>query len=316
MASRLRTPRLIVGLTLSLAILLVAPTTHAQVVLRPKLKPNSKRVFHSEASTKQILTLAGMDVETSSNQFVVMEQVTQPRSDDGTLRLTDTNKKLQQEITLPGFKISFDSDNPNKKAPLPQLEPMLDLLRLIAKSRVTLVLDKSDRVVKVEGVDELLRDLDPAVRKSFSSQFSAPVILENWKSRRQRIPGEAVKVGEEWKYTTVMNLEAGQKISVTRQYTYAGTTKKGPNTLHRITTKSLGAKLTQDPPEGSPTKITKSQIKVEKGTGEILVDLERGLVVSDSDSTRMTGPLTLEVNGMSLDATLDLTITTKLQFQR
>ena len=132
MASRLRTPRLIVGLTLSLAILLVAPTTHAQVVLRPKLKPNSKRVFHSEASTKQILTLAGMDVETSSNQFVVMEQVTQPRSDDGTLRLTDTNKKLQQEITLPGFKISFDSDNPNKKAPLPQFEPMLDLLRLIA----------------------------------------------------------------------------------------------------------------------------------------------------------------------------------------
>ena len=72
----------------------------------------------------------------------------------------------------------------------------------------------------------------------------------------------------------------------------------------------------RDSPEGSPTKITKSQIKVEKGTGEILVDLERGLVVSDSDSTRMTGPLTLEVNGMSLDATLDLTITTKLQFQR
>ncbi len=316
MAPRLRTPRLLAALVLSLATLLIAPAAHAQVVLRPKLIPNTKRVFHSEARTKQILTLAGMDVETASTQFLVTEQVLQARATDGTLRLTEATKKLQQEVTLPGFKISFDSDNPNKKAPLPQLESMLDMLRLMAKSKVTLVFDKSDQVVKVEGIDELLKDLDPAVRKSISSQYSSPTILENWKNRRQRIPAKAVNVGDKWEHTTVMNLEAGQKISMKRQYTYAGTIKQGSDTLHRITTKSLEAKLTQAPPEGSPTKITKSQIKIAKGIGEILIDLKRGRIVSDSDSTRMTGSLTLEVNGMTLDATLDLTIAIKLQLQQ
>lgn len=316
MTAQHRTARLPALLALSLATLLIAPTAHAQVVLRPKLRPNSKRVFHSETSSKQILSLAGMDIETSSTQFVVMEQVTGARAADGTLRLTDTTKKLQQEITLPGFKISFDSDNPDKKAPLPQLESMLDLLRIIAKAKTTLVFNKSDQMVKVEGVDELLKDLDPAVRKSFSSQFSAPVILENWKNRRQRIPNKAVKVGDKWEHTTIMNLEAGQKISLKRQYTYAGTTKQGSDTLHRITTNSLEAILTQDPPEGSPTKITKSKVAIKNGTGEILVDLKQGLVVSDIDSTQMTGSLTLDVNGMSLDATLDLTMATKQRLQR
>ena len=79
---------------------------------------------------------------------------------------------------------------------------------------------------------------------------------------------------------------------------------------------SLAATLTQDPPEGSPTTITASKLKIAKGTGEILIDLEQGVVLSESDSTRMTGTLTIVVNGMSLDGTLDLTIANKLQLQK
>ena len=304
-------------LALALATMLFTPTAQAQVVLKPKLRPDTKRAYQAESNTKQILTLLGMDIETKVTQFVTMEQVIGPRAADGTLRLTDTNKKLQQEFLLPGgVKVSFDSDNPNKKAPVAQLEPILELLRVIAKAKVTLVFDKSDKVVKVEGINDVLKDLDPDLRKSLSSQFSNKVILARWKDRIKRIPVKAVRVGEKWEHTTVMNLEAGQKISVKRQYTYAGTTKRGQDTVHRITTKSLAATLTQDPPEGSPTTITASKLKIAKGTGEILIDLEQGVVLSESDSTRMTGTLTIVVNGMSLDGTLDLTIANKLQLQK
>ena len=122
-----------------------------------------------------------------------------------------------------------------------------------------------------------------------------------------------VRVGDKWKHTSVMDLEAGQKISLKRSYSYTGTVKKGPNTLHRITSRSLEATLTQDAPEGSPTKITASKLQVAKGTGEILIDLEHGVIFSESDSTRMTGTLTIEVNGMKLDGRLDLTIAIKTQ---
>ncbi len=303
-------------LVLVLATVLFTPTARAQVVLKPKLQPKTKRVYHAQSTSKQILTLAGMDIETSSTQFVISENTIGEREADGTLRLVETNKKLQQEITIPGVKVSFDSSNPDKKAPLPQLEPILELLRIISKAQVTLVYDNSDQVVKVEGINEVLKDLDPDLRKSVESQIGADIILASWKNRDQRIPAKAVAVGDKWQHTTVMHLEAGQKIGVKRQYTYAGTVKQGKgNILHRITTKSLAATLTQDPPEGSPTKITASKLKIAKGTGEILIDLKNGVIVSESDTTQMKGTLTMEVNGMSLDGSLDLTIATQLKLK-
>ena len=296
------------ALVWALAFVVFPPATQGQVVLKPKLQPKTTRLYNSETSTKQILTLAGMDVETRATQFTITEETLGARGADGTLRLLETIRKLQQEIALPGFTVTFDSSNPGKKAPLPQLEPMLDLLRAISKAKTTLVHNKLDQVIKVEGINELIKGLDPAVRKNFSTQFAPEIVLSRWKNRNQRIPSKPVQIGDKWEHTSVMDLEAGQKIKIKRSYSYTGTVKEGPNTLHRITSRSLEATLSQDAPEGSPTKITASKLKVAKGTGEILVDLEHGIIYSDSDTTRMTGTLTLEVNGMTLDGRLDLTI--------
>ena len=300
--------RLPQALVWALATVLVTPAAQGQVVLKPKLQPKTKRVYNSESNTKQILTLAGMDVETKSTQFSITEHALGARGDDGTLRLVQTIRKLQQETILPGFKLTFDSSNPGKKAPLPQLEPMLDLLRVISKAKTTLVHNKLDQVIKVEGFKELIKDLDPAVRKNFSEQFDPKIILARWKNSNQRIPAKAVRIGDTWDHTSVMDLEAGQKISIKRRYSYTGTVKQGPYMLHRITSRSLEVGLTQDPPEGSPTKITASKLKIAKGTGEILIDLKQGIIFSDSDTTQMTGTLTIEINGMKLDGRLDLTI--------
>jgi hypothetical protein len=294
-----------------LATVLSTPAAQGQVVLKPKLQPKTTRVYNSETITKQILTLAGMDIETRSAQFTIAEQALGVRGADGTLRLVETIRKLQQELTLPGFKVTFDSSNPGKKAPLPQLEPMLDLLRAISKAKTTLVHNKLDQVIKVEGTDELIKGLDPAVRKNFSDQFAPEIVLSRWNNRNQRIPSKPVRVGDKWEHTSVLDLEAGQKIRIKRRYSYTGTVKQGPTTLHRITSRSLEVTLSQDAPEGSPTKITASKLKVAKGTGEILVDLEHGIIFSDSDTTRMTGTLTIEANGMKTPGRLDLTIATQ-----
>ncbi len=66
--------------------------------------------------------------------------------------------------------------------------------------------------------------------------------------------------------------------------------------------------LTQNPPEGTPTKITDSKLKVAKSSGEILIDAKRGVIVSEKNSVQTKGTLTLEVNGQKFPATLDLTL--------
>ena len=295
--------------------MLIAPALDAQVVLKLKLQPNTKRVTHVENFTKQILNLNGMDIETETTQFIIAHSITGARADDGTLQTVEVIKKLQQELKVPGINLSFDSDNPDKKAPLPQLEPILDILRVISKLKTSYTFNKSDKLLKVGGVEEALKGLDPAVRKTFGDQLSADSLKKKWQNLSDTIPSKPVQVGDKWEHTIVTKLEAGQVLTVKRQYTYTGTIKKGSTTLHRVTTKSLEVSLTQNPPEGSPTKLTEAKLKVAKGTGELLIDVKRGLTVQATDSLQMTGPLKMEINGTSFDGRLDLTIVTKSTVQ-
>ncbi len=300
----------------ALAAMLIAPTLDAQVVLKSKLQPNTKRVTHVENSTKQILNLNGMDIETETTQFIIAHTSTGARATDGTLQTVESIKKLQQELKLPGINLSFDSGNPDKQAPLPQLEPVLDVLRVISKLKTTLTFDKSDKLLKVGGIEEALKDLDPAVRKTLADQLSADTLKEKWQNQFDIIPAKPVQVGDKWEHTTITKLEAGQVLTVKRQYTYTGTIEQGGTTLHKVTTKSLEVSLTQDnPPDGSPAKLTEAKLKVAKGAGELLIDVKRGLTVRQTDSLRMTGPLKMEINGMSFDGQLDLTIVTKQTVQ-
>jgi hypothetical protein len=299
----------------AVAAMLISPALDAQVVLKLRIQPNTKRVTHVENSTKQILNLNGMDIESETTQFIIVHTSTGARAADGTLQTVEAIKKLQQELKVSGINLSFDSGAPDKKAPLPQLEPILDVLRVISKLKTTYTFNKADELVKVGGVEEALKDLDPAVRKSLD-HLSSDSLKEKWQNAFDTLPAKPVQVGDKWEHTSVMELEAGQVLTVKRQYTYTGTIEQGGTTLHKVTTKSLEVSLTQDnPPEGSPTKLTEAKLKVAKGTGEFLIDVKRGLTVQATDSLQMTGPLKMEINGMSFDGTLDLTIVTKSTVQ-
>ncbi|MFP6704402.1 MAG: DUF6263 family protein, partial [Planctomycetaceae bacterium] len=283
----------------AVAAMLIAPTLDAQVVLKSKIQPNTKRVTHAENSTKQILNLNGMNIETKTTQFIIAHTSTGARAADGTVQTVEAIKKLQQELKVPGINMSFDSDDPDKQAPLPQLEPILDVLRAISKLKTTYTFNKADELVKVGGVEEALKDLDPAVRKTLD-HLSPDSLKKKWQNTFDTLPAKPVQVGDKWEHTSVDVLEAGQVLTVKRQYTYTGTIEKGGITLHRVTTKSLEVSLTQDnPPEDSPRKLSEAKLKVAKGTGEFLIDVKRGLTVQATDSLQMTGPLKMEINGMS-----------------
>ncbi|MBQ16393.1 MAG: hypothetical protein CMJ65_04625 [Planctomycetaceae bacterium] len=296
----------------SLAIVVACMSTAtAQVSLRPRVSPETQQTYRSQSTTTQILSVAGMDVETKSTQFTISDHKTGPRAADGTIRVTEQVRKLQQEINLPGISVTFDSDNPDKKAALPQLESILDVLRVIAKLKVTFVYNKSGKLTKVEGVDALLASLKPELRKTRASQFSAETLLRQRKDQSDRILDKPVRNGDQWKHTSVLDLEAGQKLTITREYTYAGPTRQGDRTLQKITVKAVAITLTQDPPEGTPTKISDSKLKVAKSSGEILIDPKRGVIVSENSSLQTKGTLTLEINGQKLPAALDLTLQSK-----
>lgn len=282
------------------------------VKLEFKYTPETTSTTHAESSTKQILTLAGMEFETDVSQFVISTSSIGKRNPDGTLAVVDKIDKLQSNLSLPaGLKLAFDSDDPDKKADNPLLEPFLDVFRVVAKSKTTTLLDKDDRIQSIEFSD------NPAdkVGDDYKSQFDPEKRKKSAENERNILSDKPVKPGDVWMHTAESELGAGQTLTIETRYEYLGTQEKAGKTLDKISTRSITVTYAMDPNSSSPLKIKVSELKITASEGTILFDRERGEVFESVSKIKIEGDLKTEINGMELPGKLSLTIESKSSLQ-
>ena len=291
---------------LAVAIVLIGATrAMAEVTLELKFPEESKATLQSELSVDQTLTLAGQDIVTKSSTFAVSTSSVGKRADDGSLAVTDRVDVFQSELNINGTKVQFDSANPDKKADVPQLEPVLDIYRAIIKFPITKTFDAKNKLIAAklpEGEFEKLGDLakeqfDPEKLKKATEQVLA------------FLPDGPVKEGETWERSTESNLGSGQVMSFRTKYEYKGTVEQDGRKLDKIEGKAFEVSLAIN---GNPMlQLTKSDLKIKESASTILFDRERGHVVSRVSKVRIDGPLTLTINGMELPGKVDLTMQEK-----
>jgi len=289
----------------SLPILLLASTTMGQVTLVHKVTEGDTYKVKSTVSTEQKLTLAGQDLGTTSQSS--LEQVTTvgKRGADGKLKLTLDNTILTTEISLPGgVKIKFDSKDkdPKETSGNPVAQIVFDKVKENAKTSTTLVLDKGNKVLDVEGLKPGADATPEAIKDEFAEQF-------------QRFPDKPISKGDTWERDIKMNLGQGQVLAVKRKYTYEGETEKSTvdstRKVHKITAVDTSALLTTR--DGAAFKFSKSDLKVDDSTNTLLFDPQVGRAIEVNSKVRISGKLTLSINNMDLDGDLDLTLATKVE---
>ncbi len=284
----------------------------AQVSLELKYSPGSKSVSETDVKTHQILTLAGTDLETTSTSLSITSQTIGPRGDDGSLTVQDKVDVLQTEVGLPGgITLRFDSANPDKKADIPQLEPIMERLRVTFKTPVTTILDGMNKVKEIkfpEGVVESLGDSNKSLFDSAKRKKAA-------EQARGYLPDEAVKPGETWERALDADIGDGQTMAFRIKYTYVGTVEQDGQTFDKITAKAFEVNYSIDP--ANPTlKVAKSDLKVTESDETVLFDRERGFVQQKTGKIRIQGPLTLVFNGVELEGKVDLTMEQKTKRQK
>jgi hypothetical protein len=292
--------------------LLVARVASADVKLERKYTPESTATTHVDASTRQVLTIAGMDLETISSRFIITTSKTGKRNEDGTLSIVTTIDNLQVDLSLPGgLKLIFASSDPDKKAENPLLEPVLDVLRISAKTKTTTLLDKDNQIKSIEFAD------NPAekVGEDFKSSFDAEKRKKAAENERGILPDKALIPGDFWTHTSEADLGSGQTLTLETRYEYAGSEDKAGTTLDKITSKTSSVAYVMDPGSKSPLKIKSSELKVTSSEGTILFDRKKGTIVESVSKLKIAGDLKTEINGMELPAKLDLTIETKTTLQ-
>lgn len=293
-------------------IVFICGVASAEVKLERKFREGTKQTSHVETATNQILTLAGMDVETKSTQFLITTMETGKRNGDGELPVVSQIDKLQSEISLPGgLKIAFDSGDPEKKADNPLLEPVMQALRVTAKSRWTTVFDKTNQIKSVEFDKSLVESVDEMYKSQFDPERRKKAIAQELAA----LPDKPVSMGDTWTRTVESDLGAGQVLTVENRYEYLGTEAVDGKSLDKIGFAAKSVSFSQDQNANSPAKVTSSELKVAESTGAIFFDREKGATVRANNKIRIQGSLKLSINGMEFPGKLDLTIESKNTIQ-
>src|SRR5690606_23841104 len=151
-----------------MALFLLSGSASAQVKLERKYKEGSQFKAQVTSSSKQTLTLNGMNIDTKSSMFMVQSTRVGHRGSDGTLPLETKTDVLQTETMLPGgITVNYDSGNPQPPAGDELRESFGKLYEAMQKTTTVTKLDRENRIKAVE----LHGDAAAAVGDLFKSQF-------------------------------------------------------------------------------------------------------------------------------------------------
>ena len=293
-------------------VAVLAQPGRAQVSLAYKYPEGEATKNRTVVKTHQVLTLAGNDIATDSDQTIVTSLAVGKRDGDGNLPVVQKVESLRAQLSLPGgLSVSFDSANPDAKIDNPQLAFLGDVFRASSGLSFTVVLDAKDGAKAVEKIESRLvkfDDLDPKAKELVKGEFDAERLLKQFRQAHANLPEILVRVGEPWDLTESSALGGGQTLTFKNRYEYRGTVEHDCCTLDKIDVKAREVTYEMAADSPSPLKLDKSDLKIESSGGTILFDRKRGLIVERKDVTRIKGEMTFKAGEVELPATLDLTL--------
>jgi uncharacterized protein DUF6263 len=297
----------------------IASVAQAQVKLEIKHREGTKAKVQSLSKTHQILSLNGMDIETSSEESATVRSSVGTRRADGTLPIELKIESLRAQINLPGnMVISFDSANPPEKKDESPLGFLIDLFKVLAGSSYTMILDKQDKIVAVEGTQQVLDKagaLNPMALELLKNRMDVEHIKRTYEVEAGVFPSILVRPGETWEKEEANEIGGGQTLTFKKRYEYQGTVEKDGAKLDKIGVKALSVAYSMDPNTTSPAKVEKSDLKIDSSDSTILFDRTKGHIVERTGKTKITGDMTLSINGTEIPSKLDLTLESSLKVQ-
>lgn len=294
-----------------LGLLCWVSATQAQVTFESKFPEGAKSHSTTESKTAQTLTLNGINIDTSSSTFILSKTSIGSRAANGNILIQTKVESIQSDISLGnGISIQFDSANPDKKAPLPQLEPVLDGLRAAAKVTLNIERDAKNKLVSVKLPEGEFEKLPESVK----DRFDEDSLRKSIEQAVMMLPDDPVKIGDSWERSKEVKIGGGQTMTFRTNYKYAGPIEKDGAKLEKITGKTVDVNYRVD--GNAAIQVTKSDFKVAESEITVLFNPALGAIISAESKTQVVGPITLVVNNMELDGKVDLTIEEKTLLQK
>ena len=200
---------------------------------------------------------------------------------------------LSSRMTMKmGDKVMFDTDAPPKTTGK-RADPMAGLFKKLAGAKIHFLLDTSNRVETVDGVQDLQSRLssgkanDPtgAVNSMFKEDY-----FKQMMDHGRNLPPKAVSPGDTW--PVQMEFEMGELGTVNMDYTYTfeGWELRNDRYCARI---GIDGSLKIKPAENPQAKGVNLAIEGGKSSGETWFDLDLGMFVDTTINQDMKLTVTM-----------------------
>jgi hypothetical protein len=292
----------------------------AQVKIQYKFPEGKTLKYKTNTKTRQVLTLMGTELENVEDETTLTSTTAGKRRGDSTTPVEEKVESLRIELSLPGgISATYDSSDANTRMEHPALAFLNDVFQLVSETTYTAVLDDQNKIKAIEGTEKLLAKADKlpaAARDLILGHLESERIKRELEQEFGRVPDVLARPGESWTRTEIVDIGNGQTLTLEKKYEYAGTEKKGDQSLDKITSKVTKVELKQDPAANAQLKVLKNDAKLESSDETILFDSEKGHVVSIAGKLRVKGDnFTYSIAGQELKGGMDLTIETKMELQ-
>ena len=178
------------GPGLALVALLWPHSAHAQVKLEYKFPEGRTLKYKTAAKTSQVLTLAGMSIETESDQTLNLSQTVGKKRDDSSVPVEQKIESIKVDLSLPGgLNVKYDSSDPGSKIENPALAFLGEVWKLVGEMAYTVVLEKDNKVKAVEGTEKLLEKADqlsPMARTTVRSHLESDTIKSQFEQQMRQ----------------------------------------------------------------------------------------------------------------------------------
>ena len=275
-----------------------------KLVHAPAYKAGDVIQTEVEMDIDQTLTIAGMEIETGVNNYIVSEEkVTAASAEKVTMNSKLT--AMQMEMSLPGgVSLNFDSGTPDAEAPAGPLGKVVKFFKLFSQATWTTTLDADRNVTEVKYKENFLDDIP----EMFKGEVSPEKVKKEANTNIARLPGKEIAVGEKWNRNEESSLGQGQVFYFSREFEYLGNEEHNGKEMAKIGITIKSVKYDVEAGGALPLDVKSSELKADGSTGTFWYDLAAKQIVDTKETLHITGDLVLVANGQELPSKLDLTM--------
>jgi len=278
---------------------------NAGVLLEWKFALN--RPIHQEVTIEfdQIIKIQDQKVKQRQTQdFYLVWTPVEHLGDNWRLRLTIQGLKM--EMDTGGNKVSFDSSQDQDKP-----GSLFEFYRALIGTPITVTLNKENKVQKIEGRDEFLKNynsLNSSVPVFMKTVLSDDAIQQLVETSFGGLPRGTIQPGEDWSLISKFGLIPVEDCPLTSRFTYAGLEGK----LDKITIRVEG-----NPKEKHLLRTKDGNARIElqrlEGTGMHLFDRMKGRSVSSERNLMFEGKYIQMVGGKESERDISQTQKTTIK---